>query len=253
MNEPVQIRRATPQDAAALLGLIRELAVYERLLDKVVATERDIGRALSGDPPAAAAFLAEAAGEAIGFALYFRNFSTFLGRPGIYLEDLYVRPAWRHAGLGRRLLARRARAASDSGADRLDWAVLDWNAPAIDFYERIGARPLADWRLYRLEGPALAALADDEGVQSMPEPRMQALLEDLQREVAENRELTDAQREELEALKAQIERRLRRREDAPAGDPAVGLRDQIDAFERSHPTLTLTLGRILDALNKMGI
>lgn len=253
MNAPVRIRRATPADAGALLALVRELASFERLLDQVVAREEDLRRALSGDPPAAGAFLAEAAGEAVGFALYFRNFSTFLGQPGIYLEDLYVQPAWRHAGLGRRLLATLAREARESGAERLDWAVLDWNTPAIDFYERLGARSLADWRLYRLEGPALAAMAAEEGVQPMPEQRMQALLEELQREVAENRELTDAQREELEALKAQIERRLRRGEDAAAGDPAVSLRDQIDAFERSHPTLTLTLGRILDSLSKMGI
>jgi len=142
-----------------LLGLIRALAEYERLLDEVVAQEEDIARALAGEAPAVRALLAEVSGEPVGFALYFLNFSTFLGRQGVYLEDLFVLPDRRGAGVGRRLMEALAREARDRGAQRMDWAVLEWNEPAIGFYRRLGAAPLADWRAWRLEGPALERLA----------------------------------------------------------------------------------------------
>lgn len=159
MTAQVTIRRATPDDAGEVLMLVRELAEYERLRDRVVADEPLVRAALSGEVPAARALLAEAGGEVAGFALYFANFSTFIARQGLYLEDLYVRPRWRGTGAGRRLMAAVAAEAAAAGAQRLDWAVLDWNAPAIGFYERLGAKPLSDWRVYRLEGPALSRLA----------------------------------------------------------------------------------------------
>jgi len=163
MSGSVRIRPAGPGDAAVLLGLIRALAEYERLLDEVVADEQDIARALAGEAPAVRALIAEAAGEPVGFALYFFNFSTFLGRQGLYLEDLFVLPERRGERIGRRLMEALAREALARGARRMDWAVLEWNEPAIGFYRRLGAAPLADWRAWRLDGPALARLAD-EGV-----------------------------------------------------------------------------------------
>lgn len=163
MSGSVRIRPAGPGDAAVLLGLIRALAEYERLLDEVVADEQDIARALAGEAPAVRALIAEAAGEPVGFALYFFNFSTFLGRQGLYLEDLFVLPEHRGERIGRQLMEALAREARTRGARRMDWAVLEWNEPAIGFYRRLGAAPLADWRAWRLDGPALARLAD-EGV-----------------------------------------------------------------------------------------
>lgn len=163
MTRPVTVRRAGPEDAGIVLGLIRELAEYERMLDEVVADEAGIARALGADPPAVAALLARAGDEPVGFALYFRNFSTFLGRQGIYLEDLFVRPPWRGHGVGRALMAALAREAVASGAARMDWAVLEWNEPAIGFYRRLGAAPLAQWRGWRIEGGALRALAGTDG------------------------------------------------------------------------------------------
>ena len=159
MKGKAAVRPAGPADAGTILALVRELAEYERLADEVVADEAAIRDALAGRPPAVRALLAEAGGEAVGFALYFRNFSTFVGRQGLYLEDLFVRPAWRGAGVGRALLAALAREAAAVGAVRLDWAVLEWNEPAIGFYRRLGAAPLAQWRGWRLEGEALAKLA----------------------------------------------------------------------------------------------
>jgi len=163
MSGSLRIRPAGPGDAAVLLGLIRALAEYERLLDEVVAEEQDIARALAGEAPAVRALIAEVAGEPVGFALYFFNFSTFLGRQGLYLEDLFVLPERRGERIGRRLMEALAREALARGARRMDWAVLEWNEPAIGFYRRLGAAPLADWRAWRLDGPALARLAD-EGV-----------------------------------------------------------------------------------------
>lgn len=161
MSGAIGIRPAGPGDAAVLLGLIRALAEYERMLDEVVADEQDIARALAGEAPAVRALIAEAAGKPVGFALYFFNFSTFLGRQGLYLEDLFVLPERRGERIGRRLMEALAREARAMGAQRMDWAVLEWNEPAIGFYRRLGAAPLADWRGWRLEGPALDRLAGE--------------------------------------------------------------------------------------------
>jgi GNAT superfamily N-acetyltransferase len=159
MTDRVQIRPADPEDAGVLLALIRALAEYERLLDEVVADEAGLRAALTGESPAVEALIAEADGQPVGFALYFRNFSTFLGRQGLYLEDLFVLPRWRGRGLGRRLMETLARQARAMGARRIDWAVLEWNEPAIGFYRGIGAAPLEDWRSWRLGEEALERLA----------------------------------------------------------------------------------------------
>lgn len=155
----IDIRPARPGDEGLILGFIRELADYERLASEVVAGEPDIARTLFGDAPVARCLIASRGGEPVGFALYFRNYSTFLGRAGIYLEDLFVRPAARGAGVGRALLAAVAQVAVSEGAGRLEWSVLDWNRPAIDFYRKMGARAMAGWTVHRLTGGALRRLA----------------------------------------------------------------------------------------------
>ena len=154
------IRFATPADVPAILGLIRELAEYERLLDQVVADEAALRRALFGERPFVEALVSIVADETVGFALFFHNFSTFLGKPGMYLEDLYVRPAFRGRGLGKALLTEVARIAVERDCGRMEWSVLDWNEPSIRFYESLGARPLSDWTTYRLTGDALRGLGD---------------------------------------------------------------------------------------------
>ena len=156
---PFVIRPATKADVPLILTLIRELAEFERLLHEVVADENLLREHLFGARPAAEVLLGfEADGEPIGFALFFQNFSTFLGRPGIYLEDLYVRPDKRGRGLGRALLTRLARLAVERGCGRLDWSVLDWNENAIGFYKKLGARIMEDWRTCRVTGEALTTL-----------------------------------------------------------------------------------------------
>lgn len=155
---PAAIRPAGPADADALAELIRELARYERLEHEVKMTTDDIRRTLFVPEPAAEALLAEAGGEPVGMALFFSNYSTFLGRPGLYLEDLFVKPEHRGRGLGKALLQEVARVALERGCGRLEWAVLDWNRPAIDFYERLGARPNSGWTTYRLSGEPLERL-----------------------------------------------------------------------------------------------
>jgi GNAT superfamily N-acetyltransferase len=155
----VTIRPATAADVALLRAFIRELAVYERLEQHAVATESDLSAALFGPRPYAEVVFACVDGTPMGFALFFHNFSTFLGKPGIYLEDLYVRPEARGRGLGKRLLAWLAATALERGCGRLEWAVLDWNEPAIGFYRRLGAAPLDEWTTFRLTGPALERLA----------------------------------------------------------------------------------------------
>jgi GNAT superfamily N-acetyltransferase len=139
--------------------LIRGLARFEKLEQEVVMTEELLAAGLFGDRPYAEVVLAEDDGRPVGFALFFHNFSTFLGRPGIYLEDLFVIPEHRGRGTGRILLAHLARLAVERGCGRLEWAVLDWNKEAIKFYERLGARPNSDWTVYRLTGEALTGLA----------------------------------------------------------------------------------------------
>jgi GNAT superfamily N-acetyltransferase len=153
----LQIRSAGPGDADLVIQFIRELAEYERLSDRVTARVADIADAL-GDGRIHV-LIAEADGEAAGFALYFFNFSTFIGRPGLYLEDLFVRPRFRGLGLGSRLLKTLAAVACERGVERMDWAVLDWNATAIAFYERLGATHQNDWLPFRLEGEPLRRLA----------------------------------------------------------------------------------------------
>lgn len=154
----VEIRPATERDVPAILTLIRALAEYEKLAHEVVATEDRLRGSLFGNAPAAEALMAWAGDDAVGFALYFRSFSTFLGRPGMYLEDLFVEPAWRGRGIGRALLSRVARTAVERGFGRLEWAVLDWNEPALGFYRRLGAEPLDEWTVYRVTGGALVRL-----------------------------------------------------------------------------------------------
>ncbi len=156
---PVTIRPANINDAATILGLIRELAEYERLAHTVVATEALIRDSLFGPRPEAEVLLAEIGGEAVGQALFFTNYSTFLGRGGIYLEDLYVRPQARKRGIGTALFAELAKVAIARGAQRLEWAVLDWNQPSIDFYKSLGAVALEEWTTYRMGPEAIAKLA----------------------------------------------------------------------------------------------
>jgi GNAT superfamily N-acetyltransferase len=159
MGEDIRIQPAQPADIPLVLAFIRELAEYERLTQQVVATEADLEVALFGARPAAEVVIASLAAVPVGFALFFPNFSTFLGKPGIYLEDLYVRPQARGHGVGRHLLAWLAHATLARGGGRLDWAVLDWNHPSIAFYRGVGAVPLEDWITYRLSGAPLTRLA----------------------------------------------------------------------------------------------
>jgi GNAT superfamily N-acetyltransferase len=153
------LRPATAADVPQILAFIRGLAEYERLLHEVVATEDGLREALFGPRPYAEVVLAEDEGTPVGFALFFHTFSTFLGQPGIYLEDLFVIPEARGRGVGKALLAELARLAIERGCGRVEWAVLDWNAPAIGFYDSLGARPNEEWTVYRLTGAPLVALA----------------------------------------------------------------------------------------------
>jgi GNAT superfamily N-acetyltransferase len=158
--DDIHIARASASDVPLILGFIRDLAAYERLAHEVVATEDRLRATLFGDRPWAEVVIARENGRPVGFALYFANYSTFLARPGLYLEDLFVRPDARGRGIGRRLLAHLARTAVERGWGRLEWRVLDWNAPAVEFYRRLGAVPLEDWTVFRVTGPALERLAD---------------------------------------------------------------------------------------------
>jgi GNAT superfamily N-acetyltransferase len=153
------IRRARPGEAGLVLSLIRELAEYQKLDHQVEATEAMIDAALFGDNPQLYCEIAEWAGEAAGFAIWFHNFSTFTGRPGIYLEDLFVRPAQRGKGIGKALLIHLAKECVANDWSRLQWTVLNWNTPAIEFYKSLGAVLLDEWTICRLDGPALTALA----------------------------------------------------------------------------------------------
>ena len=159
MSHDITIRPVTEHDLPQVLAFIRELAVYERLEAQVVATEADLELALFGPHPYAEVVFACLAGTPVGFALFFHNFSTFLGKPGIYLEDLFVRPAARGRGVGKCLLSWLARTTLERGCARLDWAVLDWNAPSIGFYRNLGAVALDDWKTFRLVGAGLERLA----------------------------------------------------------------------------------------------
>ena len=152
------LRAAELRDVTVIVQLIRELAAFERLEHLVQATPEKLRPQLFGERPAAEAMVAEVHGEVVAFALYFTNFSTFLAQPGLYLEDLYVRPAQRGRGIGEAMLKRLASLAVERGCGRFEWSVLDWNADAIRFYERMGATVMPDWRICRVTGEALAAL-----------------------------------------------------------------------------------------------
>ena len=156
---PCLIRSATADDVPLILGFIRALATYEKLLDEVVATETTLHRTLFGESPAAEVVLAEVDGRPAGFALYFFNYSTFLAQPGLYLEDLFVSPEFRGQGTGKALLLHLAQIANARGCGRMEWSVLDWNEPAKGFYRKLGARLLDDWRICRLTGAALTQYA----------------------------------------------------------------------------------------------
>lgn len=156
------VRAARPADVPEILAMIRELAEYEREPEAVIATEEHLREALFCDEPAVFALIAESEGSTVGFALWFRNFSTWLGRHGVYLEDLYVRPEFRGRGLGKSLLVELARICNERGYGRLEWWVLDWNKPAWDFYESVGAIPMTEWTVHRVTGDALRTLAEEE-------------------------------------------------------------------------------------------
>ncbi|QRM30875.1 GNAT family N-acetyltransferase [Microvirga sp. VF16] len=157
----LSIRPAAPSDSLLIHTFIRELAEYERLAHEVDATEADIAKALFGANPRVFADIAEREGEPVGFVLWFYNFSTFRGRHGIYLEDLFVRPAFRSKGIGRALLRHLARRCIDEGLARLEWWVLDWNEPALRVYRSIGAIPMDEWTVQRVTGSALRQLAEE--------------------------------------------------------------------------------------------
>jgi GNAT superfamily N-acetyltransferase len=157
---PVGVRFATRDDLGTIVAFIRQLAEYEKLAHEVVADEATLAGYLFGERPMAEVLVAEVAGQPAGFALFFHNFSTFLGRPGIYLEDLFVRPEWRGSGVGGALLAHLARVAVERGCGRFEWSVLDWNESAIGFYRGLGAVPLDGWTVFRVTGEALTRLAE---------------------------------------------------------------------------------------------
>ena len=159
-TENLAIRPATAADVPIILELIRALATYERAPNDVTATEDGLSKVLFGEKPAAEVLLAFKNETAVGFAVFFHNFSTWLGRPGLYLEDLFVRPEDRGKGYGRALLIHLAKIARDRGCGRMEWAVLDWNEPAIQFYRKLGAKSMDEWTVFRLKGDGIAKLAD---------------------------------------------------------------------------------------------
>jgi GNAT superfamily N-acetyltransferase len=161
--DAIQIRPADERDLPLIHRFIRELGEYERLLHEVIATEDELRRTLFGAHPAAEIVIAYDGAEPAGFAVFFQSYSTFLGKPGLYLEDLFVRPSARKKGIGRELLTYLARLAVERNYGRLEWRVLDWNEPAIRFYRSIGGEPLDDWTIFRVTGDALRALAGNSG------------------------------------------------------------------------------------------
>ncbi|HWW91166.1 MAG TPA: GNAT family N-acetyltransferase [Solirubrobacteraceae bacterium] len=168
---PLLIRQALPDDVPLLLALFRELAEYERLQDELQATEELLERALFSERPAAEALLAEREGAAVGYALFYPTFSTFLAIQGVWLEDLFVRPAHRKSGAGRALLAAVAARARERGAERLEWSALDWNELALGFYRGLGAQRMDEWVTHRLVGDALRSLAAESTERSTSERR----------------------------------------------------------------------------------
>lgn len=161
MSSHFTIRNATPDDAGVILSFIRDLADYEKLSDQVTATEDDLRSSLFGERTVAEVLLAQEDEVPVGFALFFHNYSTFLGKPGIYLEDLFIDPEYRNKGYGKALLVHLARLANLRGCGRFEWSVLDWNTPSIEFYRGLGARPMEEWTLFRLDGDVLKAFGTD--------------------------------------------------------------------------------------------
>ena len=159
MPAPITVSAATPQDVPAILSLIRELAEYEKLLDRVSATEASLHRDLFGPRPYAQVLIGRLDRQTVGYALFFFSYSTFLARPGIYLEDVYVQPAVRGRGVGKALLREVASVAREHDCGRIEWSVLDWNKPSIDFYLSLGAVPMHEWTMYRLDEQGIAGLA----------------------------------------------------------------------------------------------
>ena len=159
MIPSLDVRPAVETDVPVLLRLIRELADYEKLTDLVVASEEKLLQTLFGEKRVAEALVGHVGGEPVGMAIYFQNYSTFLAKPGLYLEDLYVQPTHRGKGLGKALITAVARIAVERGCGRYEWTVLDWNTPAIEFYESLGAEMKSEWRIMRVTGPALEQMA----------------------------------------------------------------------------------------------
>lgn len=155
----VQIRKAKPEDISTILEFINELAIYEKLEHEVVTDKETLTKSLFGPTPFAEVLLLEENKKSAGIAIFFHNFSTFLGRPGIYLEDLFVKPEFRGKGYGKQLLAYLARLTVERNCGRLEWSVLDWNTPALDFYKSVGATPMQEWTVQRLTGDSLMSLA----------------------------------------------------------------------------------------------
>jgi len=164
----IDIRQATPDDLQLILQFIQELAEYEKLSHEVTASVEQLRSTLFGSSPAAEVVIASYADRPVGFAVFFASYSTFLGKPGLYLEDLFVRPEARGNGIGRALLEYLARVTVERGWGRLEWRVLDWNQPSIGFYRRLGAEPLDDWTVFRLTGRSLRALADTQSIHPPP-------------------------------------------------------------------------------------
>src|SRR6202171_4441602 len=162
MTPCFEIRTTTAADVPIILSLIRELADYERAPDAVVTNEAGLREVLFGSKRSAEVLLALEGGEPVGFAVYFYNFSTWLGRPGLYPQDLFVGPSERGKGYGRALLERLARIAQERGCGRMEWAVLDWNDPAIEFYKKLGAEPMTEWTVFRLTQDGIARLAESK-------------------------------------------------------------------------------------------
>jgi GNAT superfamily N-acetyltransferase len=164
MQTDFEIRAARVADVPIILELIRDLATYERAPNEVRATEERLVDVLFGEKPVAEVLLAFEGKSPVGFAVFFHNFSTWLGRPGLYLEDLFVKPEARGKGYGRALLVDLARIARDRGCGRMEWAVLDWNDPAIQFYRKLGAKPMEEWTVFRLTRDGIAELAKSESI-----------------------------------------------------------------------------------------
>lgn len=162
-RQPLVVRPARPEDAATIAGLIHKLAEYERLADECRVDAAALARGLFGERPYAEALVAERAGRPSGYAIFFYTFSSFEAAPSLYLEDLFVEPAARRCGVGRALLEQVARVAVERGCRRMEWAVLDWNRPAMEFYERLGARAMSEWTTYRLDAEAMRRLAGGGG------------------------------------------------------------------------------------------